>query len=231
MITKKYDNGVLLMGKLSLVGLRPLRELMRKEEKAVTVFRFAFNHKMFFVVVSLLTEKDLKKQNADIALLNLCFMKKDNLEDYLECFANSSHLLVKARELRDFLGLPYNPNGMDWRDHFYIALSKSIPSHIPELSAEEERIVYRRLCIHEKRDPNRTYRSYIFRNGIENGKQKHRTEFNGQLASYKFRALYPRFADDREISFAFTSNPDEEKTEEQILENFEKNEALRRKLH
>lgn len=217
------------MGNLPLAGLKPLRELMRKEEKAVTVFSFAFNHKAFFVVVSLLTENDLKRKNAGYALLNLCFMNKKNLDDYLDCFANSSGLIEKAGKLRVFLGLPYNPNGLDWLEPFYMALSKSIPSTIPELKAEEELIVYRTLCVHEKRDPNRTYRSYIFRNGIENGKQKHRTEFNGQLASYKFRVLYPRFSNDREISFAFTSNPEDEKTEEEILAKFELNEAIRRK--
>lgn len=217
------------MTNLPFAGLKTLRNLMREREIAVTVFRFGFNHKSFFVVISLLSEKDEKKENAEIALLNLCLMRRDNLDIFLDCFVNSSRLIVKDSVLRDFLGIPYNPNGTDWKDAFKTALSKAIPPGIPDMCNEEKQIAYRALCVHEKRDPNRTYRSHIFRNGTENGRQKHRTEFNGQLASYKFRSLYPRFANDREISFAFTSNPDQEKSEEQILENFERNEASRRK--
>lgn len=57
--------------------------------------------------------------------------------------------------------------------------------------------------------------------------QKHRTEYNGQLASARFLTLYPRFKQDRTISFAFTDDPVLEKSEDEILRNFERNERNR----
>ena len=67
----------------------------------------------------------------------------------------------------------------------------------------------------------------MFYNGKENGKQKHRTEYNGQLASIRFPKLYPKFKNDKTISFAFTENEKDDKSEEEILENFERNERRR----
>ena len=91
------------------------------------------------------------------------------------------------------------------------------------MNNQEKNVAVQTICRHEGRNPNRIYPSHIFRNGKQNGKQKHRTEYNGQLASEKFPELYPRFKQDRTISFAFTDDPALEKKENEILQNFEKN--------
>lgn len=77
-------------------------------------------------------------------------------------------------------------------------------------NGDEQEAIISTICRHENRDHNRIYRSYMFRNGKENGKQKHRTEYNGQLASIRFPILYQRFRNDKTISFAFTEDIEDE---------------------
>ena len=209
---------------MPLSNLRALREDMCENEKAVVVFRFYYKQSEYFVAVCLLTEEDRKKQEAKYALVRLCFIRGDDLEQYLDCYANSKRFSAGMTELRHFLGVEYQPDGIGWIQAFTEYFGKYIPEHIPNMNSQEQRVALHTICRHEGRDPNRIYRSYIFRNGKQNGQQKHRTEYNGQLASVRFFSLYPKFKQDRTISFAFTDDPTLEKSEGEVLRNFERNE-------
>lgn len=205
-------------------NLKPLRKEMFAKEIAVTVFRFQYKQSHYFVSICLLTDEDRKKKEAEYALVRLCFMRENNLCDYLDCYANSVKITAGMTELRNFLGVEYQPDGREWLEAFCEHFGQFIPTTIPVVNATEKQVIVRTVCIHENRDPNRTFRSYMFRNGKENGVQKHRTAYNGQLASFRFPQLYLQFKEDKNISFAFTANPDLEKTEAEILANFELNE-------
>lgn len=200
---------------------------MIANEKAVIVFRFAYKQIVYFVAVCLLTEEDRKEKKAKYALARLCFMKSNNINDFLDCYANSVKITAGLTELRNFLGVEYQEDGIAWINGFLDYFGKNIPVVVPISGAAEREAIISTICRHENRNPNRIYRNYIFRNGKENGKQKHRTEYNGQLASIRFPALYPRFMDDKTISFAFTDEAEAEKSEEEILRNFERNERRR----
>lgn len=209
---------------MPLSNLRTLRDDMCENEKAVVVFRFHYKELEYFVAVCLLTDEDSKKQEAKYALVRLCFIRGDDLNQYLDCYANSKGFSAGMTELRHFLGVAYQPDGIGWIQGFTQFFGKIMPIHIPNMNNHEQHIALHTICRHEGRDPNRIYRSYIFRNGKQNGQQKHRTEYNGQLASARFFSLYPKFKQDRTISFAFTDDPVLEKSEDEILRNFERNE-------
>ena len=212
-----------------LSNLKELRSDMQSKEKAVTVFRFKYKQKEYFVAVCLLTDEDRKKQVADFALVRLCFMRADNIEMYLDCYANSKDITAGITQLRYFLDVEYQEDGFEWLNSFLSYLGKHIPTKVCDNHDENEKAaVLHTICRHEKRNPARIYRHHMFRNGKENGKQKHRTEYNGQLAAFRFPNLYPKFKTDTEISFAFTENPIEEKSETEILDNFERNESKRK---
>lgn len=207
-----------------LKNLRTLRDKMVANEKAVIVFRFTYKNIPYFIAVCLLTEEDSKRKEAKYYLVRLCFMKADNISDFLECYANSAKITAGLTELRRFFGVEYQPNGIDWINAFSKHLGDCIPLDIPTPNDREQKVIVGVICRHEGRDPNRIYRSYIFCNGKEKGKQKHRTEYNGQLASIRFPLLYPLFKNNKIVSFAFTDNIDDEKSEEEIMKNFVKNE-------
>lgn len=212
---------------MPLENLKVLRNDMIANEKAVIVFRFTYKQIVYFVAVCLLTEEDRKKKEAEYALVRLCFMKADNINDFLDCYANSVKITAGLTELRNFLGVEYQENGFAWINGFLDFLGQIIPIAVPIPNVAEQEAIISTICRHENRDPNRIYRNYMFRNGKENGKQKHRTEYNGQLASIRFPMLYPRFRNDKTISFAFTEDNEAEKSEEEILRNFEQNERRR----
>ena len=209
---------------MPLRNLRSLRENMCEREKAVVVFRFYYKESEYFVAVCLLTDQDRKKQEAKYALVRLCFIRGDDLNQYLDCYANSKGFSAGMTELRNFLGVEYQPDGIGWIRGFTQYFGEIIPDHITNMNTQEQLVALHTICRHEGRDPNRIYRSYIFRNGKQNGQQKHRTEYNAQLASARFFSLYPKFKQDRTISFAFTDDPTLEKSEDEILRNFERNE-------
>lgn len=211
-----------------LQNLKILRDQMKKKEMAVTVFKFKYKSQSYFVAVCLLTEDDKERSNAQYALVRLRFMQEGNLSRALDCYANSQRITVGLTELRHFLGVASQPDGRAWVETFYCYLSQFIPTTICSPSKEEEQVILHTICAHEKRDPNKTYRYYMFRNGTDmTGRQKRRSEYNGQLASYKFPQIYPQFRTETAVSFAFTEYSHLEKSEDEILTNFYINEKKR----
>ncbi len=209
---------------MPLSNLRALRDDMRKVEKAVVVFRLTYKSRNYFVAVCLLTEEEQSKASNKYALVRLRFMRVSNLDDYLDCYANSRKLMDHYGKIRQYFGVEPQADINCWIDSFFDYLGKRIPTNVPvKQDKEEHNAVIITICHHENRDPNRIYRSHIFRNGKINGKQKYRTEYNAQLAMVRFPKLYKVFKDDKMVSFAFTDDINKEKTEEEILENFRKN--------
>ena len=160
-----------------LSKLIPLRNSMRENEKAVIVFRFHYKRSGYYVAVCLLTDEDKKKKEAKYALVRLCFILQNDLNQYLDCYANSIKFSAGMTELRNFLGVEFQPDGREWIQGFTQYFGKFIPEYIPQMDSSEKRIALHTICRHEGRDPNRIYRSYIFRNGKQNGKQKYTLGF------------------------------------------------------
>lgn len=213
---------------MPLSNLKLLREKMRENEKAVVVFRFNYKGLNYFIAVCLLTDEDRKKQEAKYALVRLCFIRQNDLNQYLDCYANTKCFSAGMTELRNFLGVEFQQDGIGWIQGFARYFGEFIPDNITNMNNQEQHVALQTICRHEGRDPNRIYRSYIFRNGKQNEQQKHRTEYNAQLASARFFILYPMFKQDRTISFAFTDDPLLEKSEDEILLYFERNEHNRK---
>ncbi len=204
---------------MKLRNLKLLKSDMVKKEKAVVVFRFKYKKINYFVAVSLLTEEERIRENLKFALVKLTFMHVDNIDVFLDCYANSVCIMENLTELRNFFGVEYQDNIRKWIDGFLEYFGNFIPKSVP--NKNEEKIALITICRNEGRDPNRIYRYYIFRNGRDNnGKQKYRTEYNAQLASFKYPKLFPKFKSDKTISFAFQVDESKEKTEEDILRDF-----------
>ncbi len=212
-----------------LSNFKELRKDMIENEKAVIVFHFNYKQMDYFVAVCLLTEDDRKKKETEYALVRLCFMRTNDLNCYLDCYANSKSITAGMTELRRFLGVEYQEDGIAWINGFLAYFGQYIPRNVPVQNEEEEATTLYTVCRHENRNPNRIYRYYMFRNGKEKGQQKHRTEYNAQLASVRFPKLYSEFKEDKTISFAFTENVADEKSEEEVLSNFEAKENSRKK--
>ncbi len=207
-----------------LSNLKLLRQDMQSKQIAVTLLMYQYNNVNCYIAVCLLTEEEKITAHKYYPLVRLRFIDVNNLERYIDCYANSNGLSSGIRELREFFHIQYQSDLRSWIISFYQHLGKRIPVQCPPLNEEHTTIILNTICDHEKRDPNRTYRHHIFRNGKRDGKQLHRTEYNSQLASFKFPKIYPSFKNDTTISFAFTSSPENEVSEEKALYNFWENE-------
>ena len=212
-----------------LANLHQLRDLMRTNDIAVYTYRYEYNNVNCFIAICLLTEDDKKLVSTKYALIRIRFMKTNNLGDYIDCYANSNKIDNNINEIRKFFNIPWNNDGFIlWLNRFYEHFNNHIPHELFLMDDELQNVTIRTVCAHEGRDPNRIYRHHLLRHlKDENGKCKHRTEYNSQLAAWKFPHLYDNYRNDKTVSFAFTDNPAEEVSEEYALAQFIKIERRR----
>ena len=105
---------------------------MIKKEKGVIIFSFNYKNINYYIAVCLLTEEDKRKKEAKYALVKLSFIHQNEIDNYLDCYANSREIKVEMTKLRKFLGVKYQKDGIGWLNGFYNYLGKKIPTKIPE---------------------------------------------------------------------------------------------------
>jgi hypothetical protein len=62
----------------------------------------------------LLTDEDRKKKEARYALERLCFVRGDDLNQYLDCYANTNGFSAGMTELINFLRVEFQLDGIGW---------------------------------------------------------------------------------------------------------------------
>lgn len=80
----------------------------------------------------------------------------------------------------------------------------------------------RSLSLSDSEDPNRIYCMSVKRNA--DGKK--RSEYNSNKIRFLRSSLYEKFKDDETISFCFSSNPEDERSDKEILEGFAKRNSI-----
>lgn len=218
--------------KVRLTKLKQLRDTMQENQIAVFSYRYRYNGVNCFIAVCLLVSEDRKLKKSEYALARLRFMKANNLEEFIDCYANSQGLLTGIGEIRRFFNIPYDENGYtEWLERFYSDFDTHFPSNLEKTDDELNKVNIVTVCAHEGRNPNRTYRHHLLRHQQdENNNGRHRTEYNSQLAQNRFPNLWEVYKSDTTVSFAFTDNPDEELSEEEIYNNFIRIENSRRHI-
>ena len=129
---------------------------------------------------------------------------------------------VKYGELRRFFNIEYCINGAnEWYYNLMENIGNVINPNIPNQTENLKNVSIDTICRHENRISNRTYRSHLLRHSVDaSGNEKYRTEYNAQLASFKFPHLYKIYHMDKHVSFAFTDKPEEEVSEQEAYEKF-----------
>ena len=201
-----------------LVNLKNLRLDMQSKEKAVCIFEFTFNNIDSFVAVCLLTDDDRKLKIADMALVRLRFMRKNDLSVNVDCYANSVKITAGLTELRKFFNVQYQKDGIGWLNGFLKYLGEHIPTSVPLI--QNDNVIIETICAHERINALRLYPWRLARLGERNGKQVYRTAYTAQLASYKCPMLYETYKTDKQVTFCFSDDKSKCRTEEQILASF-----------
>ena len=179
-----------------LKNIKQLKEDMALKQWTICSFLFKYKNIDYIVLVKRFV--GLEKRISDYALVKLHFMDAKDLSRDYEIEANSASLLINdVKEFRLYFKIEYSQNLGDIIRQFTEKLSN----------------------ISDSENPDKIYCKGIRRN--PDG--QHRSDFNSDKTRLLRPLLFEKFINDLSISFCYSINFNDEKTDAEILYNFSKN--------
>lgn len=204
-----------------LEDLKLLKVDMEKHDWITSSFLFFYKNVEYVVLAKRFLRKETKKN--PYALLKIQFMRADNLSNDLACEANSRQLFMDVKAVREYFGIKFAANLGDILKEFRKYFGQYIPAHVRrEITDLEKNVKVRSLSLSDSENPNRIYCMSVKRNA--DGKK--RSEYNSNKTRVLRSALYEKFKDDETISFCFSINPEDERSDKKILEGFAKRNSI-----
>ncbi|OLO68915.1 DUF6037 family protein [Actinomyces oris] len=214
-----------------LQNLKPLRNAMRERGWVVTCFDFVYKKQGYYVTVTDYVKGVPKPDRR--ALVALRFMRKSNLSESLSTWANVLRIYIADRsQFRNFFGIEDKSNDGDIVQQFSKQFGQIIPRDIVEIRNDQKKVILRQLDISDSQDLDKIYCIGVKRDGLKaNGEPAERSPFNSQKTQFLRPKLYEWFHSDKNISFRYSLNQIDEKSDKEIIDNFVRREAreLRRK--
>lgn len=203
-------------------NLKLLKEDMENKDWCIDSFLFSYKQQDFVVLVKLYGDNE---KRPDYALLKLEFLKKENFKDSLLVPANSIKLLVDVRTLREYFNIQYSENIGSILQQFNEHLAKFIPIKVINNKCEiQNRAMVISLDKSDSEDPSKTFCYKVKRNSLKaDGSLGQRRPYNDNKARILRPTLYQKLKKERNLSFCFSDNPNEEKSDEVIIYNWAKN--------
>ncbi|HIQ77612.1 MAG TPA: hypothetical protein IAB79_09255 [Candidatus Faecousia excrementipullorum] len=203
------------MGYLS--NLKLLKDDMVAKGWSICDFLFCYKGIEYIVLVKRFVGAE--KRIDPYALVKLHFLKYDNIQDSLEVEANCGGLLVDAKALREYFGITYSKNLGDILAQFSENLGNSIPKKMRDtlnISDKEKTALVYSLSKSDSEDPNKIYCTGLRRN--PSGQV--RSAYNADKTKLLRRGLYEKFANDKSISFCYSTDSAKEKGDAAICQAF-----------
>ncbi|SQI96811.1 DUF6037 family protein [Aggregatibacter aphrophilus] len=180
-------------------------------------FPFEYNGKQTIVILTLYTQKERKPSN--YAQAKLEFINQDDANHSIRAYADFYEIhFNSAIEFFDFFDIN-RLDGNRFREIF-INFSECFARVIPMQKVINKPLLERELIGRraEGNNPNAIYCFDVKRNGKRaNGTPKSRTIKNSNKVEMLRPELYQRYRYDPNLSFFFSDNPDEERTDEEII--------------
>ncbi len=188
------------------------------EDNGWIIEAFNFNYKKVnYVVLAKLYLKKEKKPK--FALLKTEIINLDEKNKTIEFPVNSNQFITDPKTLREFFNIQYGENMKDIIQQFNLYFSKFIPHRVnSNKTCDLIKIMIDSLSKSDSENPNKIYCFTVKRNS--NNSQ--RTIFNDNKSRLLKPSLYEKFKNDPTISFCYSNQINDEKTDEQILLNFSK---------
>ncbi|SDJ57926.1 DUF6037 family protein [Chryseobacterium jejuense] len=199
-----------------LQNLKQLKEDMENKGWVIEAFTFNYKSESYTVLVKLYVENE---KRPEYALLKLEFIKADDPGHTLTAPANSTQIMISAQKLREFFNISYSSNLGNILEQFYQHFSSFIPTQInPNHPENIRRLMVSSLSKSDSKDPNKIY-CYTVKRNPDN---KKRSPFNDNKTQLLRPTLYSKFKGERTISFCYSLDQKDEKTDEEILLSFGK---------
>ena len=181
-------------------------------------FPFSYNNVSTVVVITRYTEEEDKPN--EYAKIKVCFVLRKDISVCLRGWADLWE--VKFTSSQAFCNFWHIQNRENHRDLF-IDFAEYFARYIPTQKIEDKADdVERRILggYAEGNDPQAIYCFDVRRNGSRDGVQNKRSRVNSDKARLLRPALYQYFHEDLNLSFFFSINPEEERTDEEIMSQF-----------
>lgn len=198
-----------------------LVEDMIDKDRIITSFPFKYNGEEYDVMVEHFNNL------SQYAKAQLEFLRNGNLNDSLKIEVNVQGLVYNKNnfskimnKLKKYFRITGNGQGGFPLTSFLSLLNKHIPLKVSlNPSSREKRVMCSILDKNDSQDPNKIYCMGMF----NNAKGKTRTEFNSEKTKLYRPALFDRFKADDTISFRYSANPEDKKTDAEIIRNWTQN--------
>lgn len=184
--------------------------------KGWVIDAFPFNYKnRDYIVLAKLYEEGEKRPN--YALMKVEILKSENINERLVSAVNKNGFLIEAKLLRKFFNIEYGENLGDILSQFNVYFAQFIPTQvILDKSAQIEQAMVASLSNSDSQDPNKRYCYGVMRN--PDGRK--RTPFNDNKTRILRPALYPEFSEDKSISFCYSTDTNDQKSDAVIIQSF-----------
>ena len=204
-----------------LKNLQLLKKSMEENGWCIDSFLFNYNKSNYIVLVKLY---DPKEERPQYALLKLEFLKQDDIQNKLLVPANSYRLMVETKKLREYFGLKYGENIGEIMKQFSVYFSKYIPTKVINNKNDIQKKV---MCISLNKDssenPNKIYCYKVKRNSKRaDGTLRERSVYNDNKTRILRPELYEVLGIDKNLSFCYYENPEDEKSDTEIILNWTK---------
>ena len=143
-------------------------------------------------------------------------MRENHFDDDLEIPANVYRLMVDPKTLRTYFKIAYSENLGDILKQFTIRLGNSIPTGVKQVvTINEKRAMVHSLSNSDAENPNRL-----------DGKPGQRSIFNDNKTRLLRPELYQKLYRDNTLSFCYSDDPQDEKSDEDIITNWTKRHSI-----
>lgn len=197
-------------------NFRLLKESMQNEGWIIEAFAFQYKTTNYIVLVKLYMENENRPK---YALLKTEFIKEGNFEESLTVPVNINGFIIDAKTLRNFFGIEYSENLGNILQQFNKYFSEFIPNEVN--ITKPDSLIQPILNSLSKSDSEAPEKRYCF-NVKRNPKGELRTIYNDNKTKILRPKLYKTFEKEKTISFCYSKDILNEKTDEEILLNFSK---------
>ncbi|WP_034756485.1 MULTISPECIES: DUF6037 family protein [Rossellomorea] len=202
-------------------NIRSLKVDMKEKGWCIDSFTFKYKQQNYIVLVKLYEDGEERPQ---FGLLKIEFLDKEDFNKNLLVHANSAQLLVDVKTLREYFNIEYSNNLGNILAQFSQLLSKHIPTEVIEVKSPSERtaMVYS-LSQSDSENPNKLYCYKVKRNPKrKDNSLGERSPFNDNKTRILRPELYDKLKAEKNISFCYSKDPEDEKTNEEIINNWSK---------
>ncbi len=190
--------------------------LSSMEEKEWIIDSFLFNYKKEDYVVILKLYSKTERKPSKYAKVKLEFIRHNDINESIHAYADFYE--VRFNSVNEFVKF-FKINIGNRNRNLFVDFSEIFSTFIPDKKHEKKRDLIRQLqgsrC--EGNNPNAIYCYDVRRNGETDGIKNTRSKENSNKAFTLRRSLYEKYKDDKNLSFFFSDEPTDEKTDEQII--------------